>query len=109
VKDLAGFLPFVLLAGVFWLLIVRPQRRRQRELASTQSTLGPGAQIMLGSGIFGTVASLDEETVQVEVAPGTVVKVARQAVARVIDNPYQVDTRDISEDPGDDQTEGHHP
>jgi len=52
---------------------------------------------------------LDEETLQVEVAPGTVVKVARQAVARVIDNPYQVDTRDISEDPGDDQTEGHHP
>jgi preprotein translocase subunit YajC len=109
VKDLAGFLPFVLLAAVFWFLIVRPQRRRQRELVSTQSSLGPGAEIMLGSGIFGTVASLDEETLQVEVAPGTVVKVARQAVVRVIDNPHQVDTRDISEDPGDDQTEGHHP
>jgi preprotein translocase subunit YajC len=112
VKDLAGFLPFVLLAAIFWFLIVRPQRKRQHELASTQSSLGPGAEIMLGSGIFGTVASLDEETLQVEVAPGTVVKVARQAVVRVIDNPHSadtVDTRDISEDPGDDQTEGHHP
>ena len=40
-KDLAGFLPFVLIALVFWFLIVRPQRRRQQELASTQSAPFP--------------------------------------------------------------------
>lgn len=108
-KDLAGFLPFVLIALVFWFLIVRPQRRRQQELASTQSSLGPGAEVMLGSGIFGTVTSLDEETLQIELAPGTVVKVARQAVVRVIDTPHQVDTRDVPEDRGDDQTDQHHP
>jgi preprotein translocase subunit YajC len=108
VKDLAGFLPFVLIALVFWFLIVRPQRRRQHELAATQSSLGPGAEVMLGSGIFGTVASLDEETLQIELAPGTVVKVARQAVVRVIDNPHQVDTRETPEDYGDDQTDQHH-
>ena len=108
-KDLAGFLPFVLIALVFWFLIVRPQRRRQQDLASTQSSLGPGAEVMLGSGIFGTVTSLDEETLQIELAPGTVVKVARQAVVRVIDTPHQVDTRDVPEDRGDDQTDQHHP
>src|SRR3954453_14128522 len=109
VKDLAGLLPFVLIALVFWFLIVRPQRRRQRELASTQSALGPGSEVMLGSGIFGTVASLDEETLQIELAPGTVVKVARQAVVRVIDTPHQVDPREFPEDRGDDQTDQHHP
>ena len=53
-KQLGSLLPFVLIALVFWLLIVRPQRRRQQELSSTQASLGPGVEVMLGSGIFGT-------------------------------------------------------
>lgn len=84
-KDLAGFLPFVLIALVFWFLIVRPQRRRQQELASTQSALGVGAEVMLGSGIYGTVASVEDDTLHLQLAPGTIVKVARQAVVKVID------------------------
>jgi preprotein translocase subunit YajC len=127
VKDLAGFLPFVLIALVFWFLIVRPQRRRQQELASTQAALGPGAEVMLGSGIFGTVASLDDETLRIEVATGTVVKVARQAVVRVVEphdertvggvdpGAYGVDpagtdqSRHIPEGLGNDQTDQQHP
>ena len=85
--SLAGILPFVLIALVFWFLIVRPQRRRQQELATTQSALDVGTEVMLGSGIFGTVASLDEETVQLELSPGTTVKVARQAIVKVVDGP----------------------
>ena len=85
-KDLAGFLPFVLIALVFWFLIVRPQRRRQQALAATQSSLGLGSEVMLGSGIFGRVASLDDETIQLELAPGTVVKVSRQAIVKVLDD-----------------------
>jgi preprotein translocase subunit YajC len=85
VNNLAGFLPFVLIALVFWFLIVRPQRRRQHELAATQSALGVGTEVMLGSGIYGTVASVEDETLHLQVAPGTIVKVARQAVVKVID------------------------
>jgi preprotein translocase subunit YajC len=85
VKDLAGVLPFVLIALVFYFLILRPQRRRQQALASTQSALVAGAEVMLTSGIYGRVASLNDETIQLELSPGTHVKVARQAVVRVID------------------------
>ena len=88
-KDLAGFLPFVLIAVVFWLLIIRPQRKRQHDLASTQSNIALGTEVMLGSGIYGTVASLDDDTVRLEVAPGTTVKVARQAIVRVVDGGQQ--------------------
>jgi len=84
VEGLAGFLPFILLAGVFWLLIVQPQRRRQKELRRTQNSLGPGSEVMLGSGIFGTVVSLEDDAVHLEISPGTTVKVARQAVVRVL-------------------------
>jgi len=85
VKDLAGFLPFVLIALVFWFLIVRPQRRRQHELASTQSSLAVGTEVMLGSGLYGTVVSVEDDTLHLQVAPCTIVKVARQAVVKVID------------------------
>ena len=106
-KDLAGFLPFVLIALVFWFLIVRPQRRRQHDLASTQSSLAPGTEVMLGSGIYGTVVSLDDETLQLELAPGTTVKVARQAVIKVLDGPEatpgeqeQAHESDVDTEPG---------
>ncbi|HET7388924.1 MAG TPA: preprotein translocase subunit YajC [Nocardioidaceae bacterium] len=83
--NLGAILPFVLIALVFWFLIVRPQRKRQQDMASTQASMTPGAEVMLGSGIYGRVTSLDEETLQLEVSPGTTVKVARRAVVRVLD------------------------
>ncbi len=90
-KDLAGVLPFVLIALVFYVLILRPQRRRQQALTSTQSALAPGAEVMLTSGIYGRVASLNDETIQLELSPGTHVKVARRAVVRVIDEQHPAD------------------
>jgi preprotein translocase subunit YajC len=84
-EQLATFLPLILIFAVFWLLIIRPQRRRQREMADTQSSLVPGSEVMLGSGIFGTVSAVSDETLQLEVSPGTQLKVARQAVVRVIE------------------------
>ena len=98
-KDLANLLPFVLIALVFYLLILRPQRRRQQTLAATQSALVPGVEVMLTSGIFGRVASLDDETIQLELSPGTHVKVSRQAVVRVVDE--QEPEQDRLADPTD--------
>jgi preprotein translocase subunit YajC len=81
--------PLVLILLVFWLLIIRPQRRRQQQLTQTQSALGIGSEVMLTSGIFGRVASLENETIRLEIAPGTTVKVARQAVVRVVEPSLQ--------------------
>jgi preprotein translocase subunit YajC len=102
VEGLAGLLPFVLIALVFWFLIVRPQRRRQQALAATQSSLGVGSEVMLGSGIFGVVASLEDETVRLEVSPGTVVKVSRQAIVRVLDAPDELEPG-AEHEPGDER------
>ena len=90
--DFAGLLPFVLIALVFYFLILRPQRRRQQAVAATQSALVPGSEVMLTSGIYGRVASLNDETLQLELSPGTHVKVARQAVVRVVDEQQQTDS-----------------
>ena len=83
-EGLAGLLPFVLIAVVFWFLLIRPQRRRQQDLNRTQRALEVGDEVLLGAGIAGQVASLGDEYLQVLIAPGVEMKVARQAVIRVI-------------------------
>jgi len=84
VEGLASLLPFVLIAVVFWLLLIRPQRRRQMELARTQGGLEIGDEVMLGAGIVGRVASVDGEFIGLETSPGVQLRVARGAVVRVI-------------------------
>ena len=84
-NDWASLLPFVLIVLVFWFLVVRPARRQQQKLAATQSAVQVGSEVMLGSGIYGTVTSVGDETLQLEVAPGTSMKVARQAVVKVVE------------------------
>lgn len=83
-NGLEQLLPIVLLAVAFWFLLIRPQRRRQQELMATQRSIDVGDEVMIGAGIFGQVAEIDEETLVLEVAPGVRVKVARGAVVRVL-------------------------
>ncbi|MGZ5416991.1 MAG: preprotein translocase subunit YajC [Nocardioides sp.] len=85
-NDWASLLPFVLIVLVFWFLVVRPARRQQQKLAATQSAVQVGSEVMLGSGIYGTVLSVGDETLQLQVAPGTTMKVARQAVVKVVEH-----------------------
>lgn len=77
------FLPLLAVVIVFWLLIIRPASRRQKQLQQLQGSLTPGNRIVLASGLYGTVRSLDDEKVDVEIADGVVVQVARGAVAAV--------------------------
>ena len=82
--QLAQILPLLLIVLAFWFLVIRPARKRQQDTARVQSSVDVGTEVMLGSGIYGTVVAVADDTLQLEVAPGTIVKVARQAVGRVI-------------------------
>ena len=82
-NDLAQLLPFVLIAAVFWFLLIRPQRKRQQELVRTQRGLEVGDEVLLGAGIVGRVAELPEdEYLLLEVAPGVRLKALKGAVVR---------------------------
>ena len=77
------FLPLLAVVIIFWLVIVRPASRRQKQLQQLQASLTPGNRIVLASGLYGTVRALDDAKVSVEIADGVVVEVARGAVAAV--------------------------
>ncbi|MBA2740137.1 MAG: preprotein translocase subunit YajC [Nocardioidaceae bacterium] len=86
-EQVAGFLPLVLIAVVFWFLVLRPARRRQQDAAKLQESLSAGDRIMLTSGIFGSVVGMGDDSLEVEVAAGTVITVHRQAVAKIVESP----------------------
>lgn len=96
-----SILPFVLIVVVFWFLVVRPARNQQKRLAATQSSATVGTEVMLGSGIYGTVVGVGDDTFDIQVSPGTTIKVAKQAVVRVIETTGTAGGTGIS---GDDLT-----
>ena len=63
-NDLAALLPLVAIFALFWFMVVRPQRRRQQEVARLQESIQVGQRVMMSSGIFGTVVSLADGTIR---------------------------------------------
>ncbi|QSR26734.1 preprotein translocase subunit YajC [Nocardioides aromaticivorans] len=94
VKDAAQLLPIVAIAVIFWLLIIRPASRQRKQAAELQSQLSVGDDVMLTSGIFGTIVDTTGDNLELEIAPGVVVEVVRGAVASV--------RRDLAEAPAAD-------
>jgi preprotein translocase subunit YajC len=86
VPELVSLLPLVGIALLFWLLIIRPASRRQKELTRMQASLEVGDEVMLTSGVFGTLREIDGEHVRVEIAEGVTIKVARGAVGTITDS-----------------------
>ena len=97
-----------LFAVAFWLLLIRPQRRRQRQTMELQRSLKVGDEVMLGSGVFARVSGEVDDPVAgdcllVEVSPGVEMKIARGAVMRVL-TPREADEASAasgSADPAD--------
>lgn len=80
----AGLQYVVIVIALFalWAIVLRPTRRSQQRVAELQQALAVGDEVIISAGIFGTVRELDGPAVQLEIAPGTVVKVAREVVVR---------------------------
>jgi preprotein translocase subunit YajC len=87
VDNLLPILPLVGIAVLFWLILIRPAQRRQRALTHLQGEVTVGDEVMLTSGIFGTVRGLDDTTVSLEVSQGVTLKVVRAAVGSVESSP----------------------
>ena len=85
-NDLAALLPLVAILALFWFMVIRPQQRRQKDVAALQSGIQVGQRVMMSSGVYGTVTSLTDDRARLEVAPGTVIEIARAAIAKV-DSP----------------------
>ena len=79
------FLPFILIFVIFYLLVFRPQAKRQKETAQMLASLKQGDRVLTSGGIFGTVMGIkDDNTVVLKISDQVKVEVAKTAVTGVV-------------------------
>ena len=82
---LTGLLPMVLIIGVFYVLLIRPQQKRQRDLQATIAQLKAGDRIVTTGGVIGTITSVKDNSFLIRSAEKSILEIARSAVAGVDD------------------------
>ncbi len=75
--------PFILIFAIMYFLIIRPQQKRMKEHKEMVANVRRGDTVVTSGGLIGKVSKVDEGEIQVEVAEGVKVKVARGMLAEV--------------------------
>jgi preprotein translocase subunit YajC len=74
------FLPFVLILGIFYFVILLPMRRRQKKVSEFQDALKVGDKVITTSGIYGAITKVNDKSVQLQIADKVRIEVAKASV-----------------------------
>jgi preprotein translocase subunit YajC len=77
-------LVIVVLFGLFYFVMIRPQRNKQRAAQQMQRQAVPGQRVRTTSGMYATVVSSDDQDVVLEIAPGVEARFLRRAIMEVL-------------------------
>lgn len=104
----SSFLPLliiVVLFGLFYFVMIRPQRNRQRRVQEMQNQVEPGARVRTTAGMYATVTDVDGDDVLLEVAPGVNLRFMKRAIMDVVpeetgDDAEEAETAEDAEEAG---------
>jgi len=91
-SGLIGIAPFVIIFLLFYLLILRPQQKQNRQRDALLKNLKRGDKIVTSGGLHGRITTVDDEILTVEIAKGVNVQVSRSSVTATI-NPETANTK----------------
>lgn len=83
-ETLVSMLPLLLMFGVLYFIMIRPQMKRQKETKAMLAALAKGDEVSTVGGFMGRITSLTDSTVELEVAHGVVLQMQRSAIAQVL-------------------------
>ncbi len=75
---------FVVLIAFFWLFLIRPQQKRQKEHQKMLAAISKGDEVVTGGGVLGRVTELGDQFITLEVAKGVELRVQRQSIGAVM-------------------------
>ena len=78
---LGGLMPFLLIFGVFYFLIILPQRKRQKALSDMVAALKPGDKVITSGGIYATIKQVKEKSLLVMSADKSLLEISRASVS----------------------------
>lgn len=81
-SSIIGFLlPIAILGGLFYLLLILPQRRRAKKAQELRDSISVGDEIRTIGGIYGRIRSEDDESFTIDIGGGSTMRISRRAVA----------------------------
>lgn len=84
--------PIILMVGIFYFVLIRPERKKQKDRETMLKAIKKGDRVMTTSGILAKVVTASDEEVKLEIADGVRVRFSRQAVQLVLD---QADAKEL--------------
>src|SRR5947207_997743 len=81
--DLLGFLPIILMFGVLYFVMIRPQMKKAKEHKTMLDALQKGDEVV-AVGILGKIAKITDNHMSLEVAPDVIIQVQKQAVTMLL-------------------------
>ncbi|HQY57973.1 MAG: preprotein translocase subunit YajC [Nitrospira sp.] len=81
--GLLSLVPFVLIFVIFYFMLILPQQKRQKQLKTMMETLKKGDKVITASGIWGTITNLGKDTVTLQIADTTKIKIQKEHIARL--------------------------
>jgi len=82
--GMSMMIPMLLILAIFYFMMIRPQQRKEKERRKMIEELRAGAKIVFAGGLMGVIQEATEKTFKVEIAPGTVIEIARSCVSGVV-------------------------
>ena len=83
-NALVSFLPLIILFGVFYFMLIRPQMKRSKEQRAMIAALAKGDEVLTNGGVLGRIEEIAEQFVTLEIASGVSIKLQKQAVTAVL-------------------------
>lgn len=78
-----SLIPFLLIFIIFYFLMIRPQQKKQKQLQTLLDALKKGDKVVTTSGIWGTITNMGKETVTLQIADTTKIRIQRDQIARL--------------------------
>lgn len=81
--GILSLVPFVLIFVIFYFLLIRPQQQKQKQQQALLDAIKKGDKVVTTSGIWGTVTNLGKDTVTLQIADNTKIKMQRENISRL--------------------------
>ncbi|HKT34084.1 MAG TPA: preprotein translocase subunit YajC [Nitrospira sp.] len=82
-STILSLVPFVLIFVIFYFMLILPQQKKQKQQKAMMEGLKKGDKVITASGIWGTVTNLGKESVTLQIADNTKIKMQREYIARL--------------------------
>lgn len=86
------FVPFILVIGIFYFIILMPMQRKQKKVQEFQRSLKVGDRVITTGGIYGQITRITDEAVQLQIADKVRIDIARAAIGGYQGQPAVVET-----------------